>query len=233
MSQIITTPEITPLPGGGFLFRGATEQPNSFLGSNIDYYCNRAQSLTGNDELEKAIIACANFLNSLQVDSDFSRIIDYLNQTYIHLGNTLVESKQYQKAEPYYHKSLQINPRSDQAVKADRKAIKLQPDLPRVYEKVGAALQQQMRLYAEEAVNLYRQAIQQNPEDVELYHKALEIQPNNAELYLQLCQLLVIKNELDEAIIFYNMGLQADSAKSDLSAKFDLMELGNSCYPVG
>ena len=81
----------------------------------IDYYCSRAQSLTGKDELEKAIIACANFLNSLQVDSDFSRILDYLNQTYIHLGNTLVESKQYQKAEPYYHKSLQINPRSDEA----------------------------------------------------------------------------------------------------------------------
>ena len=81
----------------------------------IDDYCSRAQSLTGKDELEKAIIACANFLNSLQVDSDFPRILDYLNQTYIHLGNTLVESKQYQKAEPYYHKSLQINPRSNEA----------------------------------------------------------------------------------------------------------------------
>ncbi|MDT9341697.1 glycosyltransferase, partial [Trichodesmium erythraeum 21-75] len=111
-----------------------------------------------------------------------------------------------------------------------KKAIELDPTgLPRADEKLGYALQQQTQLFATEAVNSYKQAIEKNPDDIELYHKALEIKPNDSELYLQLCETLVRQDELDEAVIFYQMGLQAQSANPDIFTQIDPMELANTC----
>ncbi|NET43635.1 tetratricopeptide repeat protein [Okeania sp. SIO2B3] len=170
--------------------------------------------------------------------------------SYNNLGDVLVRLEKWEEAIASYQKAIELDPNFAwshynlaetliktgnfyEAAAAYKSAIKLQPDLPKSYEKLGDTLQQQMQLYAAEAVNSYRQAIQQHPDNIELYHKALEIQPNDAELYLQLCQALVKQNELDEAIIFYQMGLQAQSANPDISAQFDLMELGNSCVKKG
>ena len=170
--------------------------------------------------------------------------------SYHNLGETLVKQEKWSEAISTYRRAIELNPDSPwsyfnlaeilvkigqfpEAIATYRSAIKLQPDLPKAHEKLGDALQKQMQVYAAEAVNSYRQAIQQNPDDLDLYHKALEILPNDAELYLQLCQTLVRQNELDEAIIFYQMGLQAESSNPDISAQFDLMELGNACVKNG
>ncbi|ERT05249.1 glycosyl transferase 2 family protein, partial [Lyngbya aestuarii BL J] len=202
------------------------------------------------NSLGNALFKLEKFQAAVKAYQDAIELNPKCSWSYNSLGDTLLRLNQWKEAVEVYQKAIELNPdfpwsyynlgevlaqlgKWDEAVIAYRKALKLESDLPKIYEKLGDALQQQMRLYAEEAINLYHQAIQQNHDDVELYHKALEIQPNNAELYLQLCQLLVIKNELDEAIIFYNMGLQADSAKSEISEKFDLMELGNACVKKG
>ncbi|MGB3512047.1 MAG: tetratricopeptide repeat protein [Microcoleaceae cyanobacterium] len=201
-----------------------------------------------------------NLANLLQEMGDLDAAVTIYNQSiklnpkfswsYHNLGETLVKQEKLSEAISAYRQAIELNPNSpwsyfnlaetlvkieqfSEAIATYKTAIKLQPDLPKIHEKLGDALQQQMQLCAEEAVNSYRQAINQNPDDIELYHKALEIQPNDAELYLQLCQILVRHNELDEAIIFYQMGLQANSATSDIPAQFDLMELGNACAKNG
>ncbi|MDJ0515222.1 MAG: tetratricopeptide repeat protein [Trichodesmium sp. MO_231.B1] len=201
-----------------------------------------------------------NLANLLQEIGDLEAAVNIYNQSiklnpkfswsYHNLGETLVKQEKWLEAISAYRQAIQLNSNSPwsyfnlaeifvkvgqffEAIAAYKSAIRLQPDLPKAYEKLGDALQQEMERNAAEAVNSYRQAIQQNPDDIELYHKALEIKPNDSELYLQLCQTLVRQNELDEAIIFYQMGLQAQSNNPDISAQFDLMELGNSCVKKG
>ncbi|MDJ0554115.1 MAG: tetratricopeptide repeat protein [Microcoleaceae cyanobacterium MO_207.B10] len=197
-----------------------------------------------------------NLANLLQEMGELDAAVDVYNQSiklnpkfswsYHNLGETLVKKEQWSEALLAFHQAIKLNSDSpwsyfnlaeilievgkfSEAISAYKSAIKLQPDLPKIHEKLGDALQQQMQLYAAEAVNSYREAIEQNPDDIELYHKALEIQPNDAELYLQLSKTLVKQNELEEAIIFYQMGLQAESRNPDISPQFDLMELGNAC----
>ncbi|NEO57838.1 MAG: tetratricopeptide repeat protein [Okeania sp. SIO3B5] len=196
--------------------------------------------LQENGDLEAAVTA---YNKSIELKPDFC-------WSYHNLADALVKLENLEEAVCAYQKAIKLEPNFVwlhynlaeilvkignfyEAIAAYRSAIKLQPDLPKVYEKLGDALQQQMELHTKEAVNSYQQAIKQNPDDIELYHKALEVKPNDPELYLQLCQTLVRQNELDEAMIFYQMGLQAQSTNQDTSTQFDLMKLGNYCVKQG
>ncbi len=104
------------------LLTGDFELAISFLKSALknadhflDDYCHFAQSLTGKDELEKAIIACANFLSLLRTDADIAQILTSLSQTYLSWGHVSVASHKYSQAEFYYYKSLQVNPQENAA----------------------------------------------------------------------------------------------------------------------
>jgi O-antigen biosynthesis protein len=154
------------------------------------------------------------------------------------LGDVLIKQEKWEEAIDAYQRAIELNPdfhwshynlgdvcvkleRWEEAIAAYREAIKLNPDLPLVHEKLAEALQSQSRFYADQAIDWYRQAIEQNSEDVELYHKALEIKPDDAELYLGLGKALAKQGEIDEAIVFYRMGLQVKPDHPQM-----LLELG-------
>jgi tetratricopeptide (TPR) repeat protein len=64
------------------------------------------------DERDRAQISCAAFLNALQLNPDSPEVYSHIAQTYQHWGNVLFQYKGYEKAERYYHQSLQINPKN-------------------------------------------------------------------------------------------------------------------------
>jgi len=156
------------------------------------------------------------------------------------LGDSLIKQEKWEEAIAAYGRAIELNPdfhwshynlgealveleRWEEAIGAYRRAMQLKSDLPRVHEKMGEALQNQIQFYSEEAISLYRQAIQKNPDDIELYHKALEIQPNDPDLYLGLGNALARQGDRDQAIVFYRMGLQVQPDDAEISlhlAKF-------------
>ncbi|CAD0224480.1 Glycosyl transferase 2 family protein [Planktothrix agardhii] len=162
------------------------------------------------------------------------------------LGDILVKKEDWEGAIAAYQKAVDLDPnfvwsyfnlaeilvkmgQISEALPLYRKAVKLQPNLPNFSEKLGDALKKQIQIYAAEAAESYRQAMQYNPDEVELYHKSLEIQPNDPEVYFNLCQALVRKNEFDQALIFYQMGFQALSGNTNNLRKFNGLDLGDSC----
>ncbi|MCT7975657.1 tetratricopeptide repeat protein [Laspinema olomoucense] len=64
------------------------------------------------DERDHAQISCAAFLQALQSNPDSPEVYSHIAQTYQHWGNVLFQYGGYEKAERYYHKSLQINPKN-------------------------------------------------------------------------------------------------------------------------
>ncbi|MCT7964993.1 tetratricopeptide repeat protein [Laspinema sp. D1] len=64
------------------------------------------------DERDRAQISCAAFLKALQSKPDSPEVYSHIAQTYQHWGNVLFQYKGYEKAERYYHQSLQINPKN-------------------------------------------------------------------------------------------------------------------------
>ena len=81
----------------------------------VESFCQRVATLAETDSLTQAKIACGRFLTALQHQPDDSTVLTYLQQTYLHLANTLTEyggSGIYQQAETYYHQALQLEPQS-------------------------------------------------------------------------------------------------------------------------
>lgn len=92
----------------------------------VKAYCRQVSLLQQTDDLERAQVACGRFLSALlegreveensvtsqPLDSSLSstEVCQHLAQTYIHLGNALVEYGGYKQAEIYYQKALQIQP---------------------------------------------------------------------------------------------------------------------------
>ncbi|AFY85468.1 tetratricopeptide repeat protein [Oscillatoria acuminata] len=64
------------------------------------------------DERDRAQISCAAFLKALQRDPASPEVYSHFAQTYQHWGNVLFQYGGYEKAEHYYHQSLQINPKN-------------------------------------------------------------------------------------------------------------------------
>jgi tetratricopeptide (TPR) repeat protein/capsular polysaccharide biosynthesis protein len=135
---------------------------------------------------------CAQWAEPLQTprptnDSDHpdhsdtgQQVQQQLAQTYLHLANVLMQYggiKQYQQAEIYYQKALQICPqdleiylrlgaclsqqqRWNAASLLYHLALTLHPNTPQIYQKLGQLLEQQQRWV--EAISYYRQALQAN-----------------------------------------------------------------------
>jgi len=91
-----------------------------------------------------------------------AEICEHLTQTYLHLGNALVEYGGYEQAEIYYQKALQIQPnlaelywrlgdcltqqrRFIAAIAIYHIALAIQPELPQVYFQLGNVLEKQQR----------------------------------------------------------------------------------------
>ena len=106
----------------------------------ITAYCQRISQLREDDLLERAQIACINFLMALQQKVKLEYVSYYLWLTYIYLGEVLAAYGNYQKAEKYYQKALQI--KRDEA---------------KLYLRLGDCLAQQQRWQA--AINIYHRGL--------------------------------------------------------------------------
>ncbi len=138
----------------------------------VDVFCQRANRLLGKDALEKARIACAQFLRALQSPVEQQKIHEFLWQNYWFIGEVLYEYGSVAQAEGYYHKAIALNPRhvdsywrlgsclaqqdrQDAAIAAYRTGLALNPIHQQLNIELGFVLEQQGHFRA--AVELYEQ----------------------------------------------------------------------------
>jgi tetratricopeptide (TPR) repeat protein len=206
------------------IYQKATEiQPDLW-----EVHHNLGDIWQGQERLDEAVAA---YRRAIELNPNFC-------WSHNNLGDVLIKQEMWEEAVEAYGRAIGLNPgfhwshynladalvqleRWEDAIGAYRRAIQLKADLPLVHEKLGEVLQNQSRFYAEEAIGWYRQAIEQNPGDLELYHKALEIKPDDAELYLGLGNALARQGERDEAIVFYQMGLQVQPDHAGISKQLN------------
>ena len=94
------------------------------------------------------------------------------------------------------------------AASAYQAAAEIQADLPYLHQKLGHVLFRQSERDRQTALKYFMEAIAQDPSQINNYHQALAIDKNNLELYLKLGNALIEQNNLDEAIIAYQMAVQ-------------------------
>jgi tetratricopeptide (TPR) repeat protein len=151
------------------------------------------------------------------------------------LGDVLIKQEKWEEATVAYGRAIELNPdfhwsyynlgdaltkleKWEGAVVAYRYAIQLQSDLPKVHVKLAEALQNQIQLYSEEAISLYRREIELNPDDVMTYQKALKIRPSDSQLSLHLGTALLKQNRLEEAINYYKTAFNFSAEHESNSA---------------
>ncbi|MEM1167592.1 MAG: tetratricopeptide repeat protein [Cyanobacteria bacterium P01_H01_bin.35] len=217
------------LEGDGLVQKGETEEAiivekktDETKSESWEELYKQGDLLKEKEELEAAVDA---YNKSIELKSDFC-------WSYNSLGDVLVKLKKWEEAVSAYRRTVELNPDFpwgsyklgdvlvkledwDGAIAAYQKAIQLQPKLPQINIKLASALKQNQSS-EEEIISCYRRAIEENPDNIELYHKLIEITPNDAELYLQLGNVLVKEGNIDEAIIFYKLGLKIQPNDSHL-----------------
>jgi capsular polysaccharide biosynthesis protein/tetratricopeptide (TPR) repeat protein len=79
----------------------------------VDSFCQRVANLTESESLTQAKIACGRFLMALQRQPDDPSVVGYLQQTYLHLANALIEyggREIHNQAETYYCQAIRLQP---------------------------------------------------------------------------------------------------------------------------
>ena len=166
------------------------------------------------------------------------------------LGKVLESTGDSERQIVSYQKAIEVNPQQevgvyinlgnalaaqgqlDKAIEVYERAIALYPEFHGAREKLGDVLAQRGRAYLLEAVGAYQRAIEQSPSNIELCHKALEISPRDARLYTKLASALVRHDRLDEAIVFFRMGLEVDPNIERIASEL-FLEFGNTWAKQG
>ncbi|NEQ41062.1 MAG: DUF563 domain-containing protein [Okeania sp. SIO3I5] len=155
----------------------------------VESYCKQTDLLTGLDDLEKARIACGQFLRRLQ-KLDINQKLDLaglrkkLSLIYLYLGNVLFEYGEYSQAENYYKKGLEF-----QQFNVD------------LYLRLGDSLAKQKRFNT--AIIIYR--------------LGLAVEPDNYLLKQALEKVLAARNNFSEVSnaegikSIFNLELEAES----------------------
>lgn len=140
----------------------------------IAAYCEWVEQRPAADDFAQARWAGGRFLRALQQDAEHPTVPKYLAQAYLHLGNALMAyggDRQYQQAERFYQRSLQLQPDQGEAylrlgdclAQQDRLSAALmvyhlaqtrQPDLPQIALAIGQVLERQQ--HWERAIAIYR-----------------------------------------------------------------------------
>lgn len=153
-------------------------------------------------------------------------------EQHLNLGNTLWQEDKPEATIQCYRTAIELDPkyvpayqnlgtvlgkqnRWEEAISAYRQALELEPNSSKIRSLLGKALYYQSRSYLNESIDLYAKAIATKPYEVDLYHGALEAEPYNARLYFGLGKALEEREEIAQAIVFYNLALQQDPARSD------------------
>ncbi|MEL7035959.1 MAG: tetratricopeptide repeat protein [Cyanobacteria bacterium J06592_8] len=180
---------------------------------------------------EKWQKAIESYQKAIEINPDFS-------WSHNSLAEALVKLERWEEAVIFYRKAIELNPEFawssynlgdvlaelknwEEAVVAYRNAQKLQSDLPGIEEKLADALRERATIDLDEALKYYRQVIQQNPDHVAIYHKALEIKPDDAQLYCQLANTLARFEQLDGAIVFYQMAQQLEPEDTAIAQQLE------------
>ena len=170
--------------------------------------------------------------------------------TYSLLGKVLESMGDLERQIVSYQKAIELNPQQeegvyislgnafaglgqlDKAIEVYEGAIALYPEFHGARETLGDVLAQRGRAYLLEAVGVYQRAIEQSPSNIELCHKALEIAPRDARLYTKLASALVRHEQLDEAIVFFRMGLEVAPNIERIASEL-FLEFGNTWAKQG
>nr|RNJ68787.1 MAG: DUF563 domain-containing protein [Leptolyngbya sp. IPPAS B-1204] len=152
-----------------------------FDADKLESYCDGVEQVTDtDDELLLAKKSCGRFLQTLLQQTEsigWEPARDYLTQTYCHWANVLTTyggSEQLRRAEIYYQRALQLQPKNvlialglaDCLVQQERynaailvchAALAICPDAAPIYQKVGYVLEQQQHYSA--AITYYQKAL--------------------------------------------------------------------------
>ncbi|NJL66209.1 MAG: tetratricopeptide repeat protein [Microcoleus sp. SM1_3_4] len=192
-------------------------QPNLW-----EVHHNLADIWQGQGRLDEAVAA---YRLAIELNPDFC-------WSHNNLGDVLIKLEKWEEAAVAYQRAIELNPdfhwshynlgdvlakleKWEGAVVAYRCAIQLQYDLPKVHVKLAEALQNQIQLYSEEAISLYRREIELNPDNVAIYHKALQIRPSDSQLSLHLGTTLLKQNRIEEAINYYKNAFNFSAEHED------------------
>jgi tetratricopeptide (TPR) repeat protein len=166
------------------------------------------------------------------------KLKDDFSWTHNNLGDALVQLRRWEEAARAFQRANQLNPdfpwsyynlgeifanlgRWDEAVAAYRRAIELKPDLPSVSAKLADALGHRSKVDSDRALSYYLHEIKLNPDHLHNYYKAIEIQPDNGKLYLQLGNALVRQNQLEQAIVYYQIALRYQPQAPEILTKLE------------
>jgi O-antigen biosynthesis protein len=193
---------------------------------NSEAYYNLGEALSRVENWSEAIEA---YQQAIKLNPDFS-------WSYNNLGYALIQLCRWSEAIEAYQQAIKLNPgfpwsyynlaeasskleQWDQAIAIFQKTADLQGDLPKIQQKLGDAFYQRSQQDRIKALECFRLAILQDPDDPDGYHQALAIDKNNVELYLNLGQALVKGEQLDQAIVAYQMALQIQPKNLDAVAR--------------
>ncbi len=160
--------------------------------------------------------------------------------SYNNLGNALLELQEWSEAVKVFCQAIKLKPdfpwvhynlgealsklgQWDEAITAYKEAAKIQPDLPNVQQKLGKALSQKIEQDKRAALKFFLNAIAQNPDEPQNYHQAIALDKENLDLYMGLGNALMKQNQIDEAIVAYQMALQLQPKHIQAS-----IQLGNA-----
>ena len=193
---------------------------------NSEAYYNLGEALSRLENWSEAIKA---YQQAIKLNPNFS-------WSYNNLGYALIQLCRWSEAIEAYQQAIKLNPdfpwshynlaeassklkQWDQAIAIFQKTVDLQADLPKIQQKLGDAFYQRSQRDRLKALECFKLAILQDPDDPEGYHQALAIDKNNVELYLNLGQALVKGEQLDQAVVAYQMALQIQPKNLDAVAR--------------
>ena len=169
-------------------------------------------------KVEKWQDAVTAYNHALKLNAQFS-------WSYHNLGYVLLKLARWSEASQALAKAIKLNPdcawsyynlgeayshlkQWDKSIVFYQAAARLQADLPGVQQKLGYVLAQRANLDLEKAFQAYLLEISQNPADLSNYHRALAIKKNDSELYVKFGNALASAEQLDQAIVAYQLALQ-------------------------
>ena len=157
--------------------------------------------------------------------------------SYNNLGDALIKLEQWQEAASSLHSAIALKPdfvwshynlgealveleQWDEALAAYQKAKQLDPQLPRVKQKIANILRRRSKNSQQEALSFSKIQIQEDPDNVELYHQAIALDRRDCQLYLGLGKALFKQKKWDEAISIFQMGLELQPENSELASEW-------------
>lgn len=167
-----------------------------------------------------------------------TEINPHSSAAYHYWGNALLNLERYSEAINIYRRSLEINPNFDwsyynlgealtrlgrweDGIVVYQRALDLNPSLPAIYQKLANAFYQRAMSDRSFLLEYYRQEIAAKPLDIQNYHRAIELQSQDAELYLGLGNALFAQEQLDEAMVAYQMALQIQPEHLEARVQLD------------